>query len=266
MKFKFLLILFSITYLSCSSYQAVSEPPMDQNERFVLATLWMETAAECKALQLQAYNLARYRIEDYIKKNRLTGNEAVVLDIDETVLETSLYQTMMIVSNITWPHGWDDFIEKADCRPIAGSVEFLKFADSVGLKIFYVSNRTEAQRNSLVTNLKKYDIPQIDNSSILLKTNISGKDERRNHILNKYEIILLVGDNLGDFSDFLNKGDYKNRINSVFEMRNNFGEKFIILPNPTYGDWEGALNSSYWKLSSAERDSIRKSVLKGLIE
>jgi 5'-nucleotidase (lipoprotein e(P4) family) len=262
LKIRTLLVIITLSFFSCSSYDPVTKKTQsDNNERFVLATLWMELSAEYKALQFQAYNLARYKIEQYISHNKLNGNEAVVLDIDETVLETSLYQAEIILNGNTWPEGWDRFLEKEDCRPVAGSLEFLNFADSLGIKIFYVSNRTEAQKTSLINNLKKFKLPQAEKENIFLKTNNSSKEERRNIISSENNILLLIGDNLGDFSDLLNKGNSSERINSVYEMRDYFGDKFIILPNPAYGDWEGALNPNYWKMNAAQRDSLRKDAL-----
>ena len=184
------------------------------------------------------------------------------MDIDETVLQTTSYQVEMIMHQFSYPTGWLDFINKANCKPIPGSLNFLKYADSIGIKIFYVSNRTEDQRGSVTENLKKFGYPQINN--ILLKSDKSGKEERRNNIKEKQNILIFIGDNLGDFSDVLNQGNHENRMNSVYKVSSYFGDKFIILPNSTYGDWEGSLNPEYWKVSSSKRDSIRKDILRSL--
>jgi 5'-nucleotidase (lipoprotein e(P4) family) len=264
-KVRLLIVLSGFIFFNCSHYEAVLNENKTDNEHFVLATLWMQTSAECKALQIQAFNLARYRIEQYLENYELQGNEAVVLDIDETVLETTLYQIKAILYNQVWPDGWDEFIDQANCPPVPGAVEFLSFIDSIGFNIFYVSNRSLEEKPATIVNLLKYNFPQVKDSALLLRSDTSGKDKRRNQIENNYNIVLLIGDNLGDFADFFNKGNYTDRNDMVLGMASYFGDRFIVLPNSTYGNWEGALHPDYWKVSPAGRDSIRKEVLRNYL-
>ena len=68
---KILLLIFTISIFGCTTKEYISNKQPDQNEHLVLSTLWMETSAEVKALQLQAYNIAQFRIEQYVKNNNL---------------------------------------------------------------------------------------------------------------------------------------------------------------------------------------------------
>jgi predicted secreted acid phosphatase len=56
------------------------------------------------------------------------------------------------------------------------------------------------------------------------------------------------------------KNAKRNRI--VDEHKRYFGTKFILLPNPMYGDWESNLAKKYRKLPAEQRIALRKAALK----
>jgi 5'-nucleotidase (lipoprotein e(P4) family) len=73
---------------------------------------------------------------------------------------------------------------------------------------------------------------------------------------------MLLGDNLSDFMDVFDKKSTQVRNKLVEGMKDDFGRKFIVLPNPMYGDWEtkGIYEGRYdW--SAQQKDSIRKAKL-----
>jgi 5'-nucleotidase (lipoprotein e(P4) family) len=104
--------------------------------------------------------------------------------------------------------------------------------------------------------MKKFKLPAVDSAHIILREDESSKIKRRNGILKNYEITLLIGDNLNDFSGDFELEDNNSRIEKVFELEEKFVDKFIILPNPMYGEWEKALLNGTYKHSKSERDSI----------
>ena len=72
---------------------------------------------------------------------------------------------------------------------------------------------------------------------MLLREESRDKLERRASIKD-YKLIMLIGDNLGDFdSEFFGKTN-KERWEVSKSLEENFGEKFILIPNLIYGDWE----------------------------
>ena len=97
---------------------------------------------------------------------------------------------------------------------------------------------------------------------MILKTNGSSKELRRQQVAATHEIVMLVGDNLGDFSYLFDKKSTADREKNVNFSLNDFGKKFIVIPNPGYGDWEGALLNYNFKLTAQQKDSVYKAVLK----
>ena len=53
---------------------------------------WVASSKEYKAMCHQTYNIAEMQLDDILKKNKKTGRLAVVMDLDETVLDNSQYQ------------------------------------------------------------------------------------------------------------------------------------------------------------------------------
>ena len=94
----------------------------------------------------------------------------------------------------------------------------------------------------------------------MVKINSSDKEPRRQQILEKYNVLLLCGDNLSDFSNvFYREG--KNTKEQVDALHAQFGKKFIVLPNPMYGDWEKPLYKGEG-LSELEKSKQRLERLK----
>ena len=76
-----------------------------------------------------------------------------------------------------------------------------------------------------------------------------------------HKIVMLVGDNLHDFAT-PEDGSLKGRDKFVKDHANDWGDKYIMLPNPMYGSWEGTLYNNDFKKSDEEKDKLRKSALK----
>lgn len=77
------------------------------------------------------------------------------------------------------------------------------------------------------------------------------------------DVILLLGDNLADFTSAFDKKTLVEREKNTNTLVDAFGKKFIVIPNPVYGDWESANNKYTYSLSPAQKDSVIKSLLKG---
>ena len=247
MKIKtFLLVLLSVVLLSCSNVQqqksvstSLRSGKKPADNALLMATLYNYYAAEYQALCYQAYNVAKEHVTQLRKEFPQKKNMAVVLDIDETVLNNSPYQALTIEKNIHFPSCWDGWTSKAAAKPVPGAVSFLKYADSLGFQIFYVTNRSEKLKAVTLKNLQKFGFPQADSLHLYLKTTTGNKEPRRQMISKKYDIVLLAGDNLGDFYEA--SGKYPQRNQKVTALRNRFGKKYIVLPNAMYGTWPAAL-------------------------
>lgn len=249
---------------SCKTKEIQKNSPVnDLNQTLVLATLYYQHAAEMKALSYQAYNLGKLRLDEILAKGDDPSKLAIVLDIDETVLDNSPFEAQTINDTVTFPEGWNDWVDSAKALPLPGAVEFLKYADSKGVQIFYITNRDEALRQVTAKNLAEKGFPQVVDDHLLLKTKESGKENRRQMVQQNHKIILLFGDNLADFDRLFDKQPTDRRNFLVDSLNLQFGDCFIILPNPMYGDWLSAFFDYKKDMKPEEKLKIQQDLLKG---
>lgn len=264
------LILSSVVltyFVSVSTAQQGTAVPAADNSYQIGAVLYMQKAAEYRALAYQAFNVARWQLDaDLDKKNvkKLPKAErkmprAVVVDIDETVLDNSPAQAYAIRNQLAFNlKDWYAWGEMRKAKAIQGSVDFLNYANSKGVKVFYVSNRDEVQKQATIDNLKAVGFSDITAENVILRAKESTKEPRRQAIAAKYRIVLLVGDNLDDFSNVFERKSILDRFSEVDKARELFGKKFIVLPNAMYGTWENAI---YEYNATGDRAKIRANAL-----
>lgn len=222
------------------------------------ATLWVQNAAEFRALSYQAFNSARLYLDRALLTKKSRKKQAVVVDIDETVLDNSPYQALNILKNRSFDRKyWDEWIALAQAKAIPGAIDFLNYSHNKGVEIIYISNRKIKGLDATYKNLLNLGFP-VKRQNIFLRTTTSNKEERRQNILKKYDIVLLAGDTLADFSEVFNEKGTNDRNILVDKMRADFGKKFIILPNPMYGDWEGAMYNYEFSTGTEKKEKLRK--------
>ncbi len=223
----------------------------------IYAAFYQQRAAEYQALSQQAYNIARLRLDEAIANK---GNKplAIVTDIDETFLDNSYYAVEMAKQGKVWTQdSWANWTSKGVATPLAGSLEFFQYAASQGVQIFYITNRYEVERPGTLANLVKYNYPLQSPQHLILRSKESSKENRRQAVSKDYEITMLLGDSLTDFSSlFDNHKSEKERAEAVETLKKEFGKKFIVLPNVGYGDWEAAIFNYKYDLTQEQRDSI----------
>lgn len=209
----------------------------------VLATLWMQRSGEAMALCYQAYSLAKLRLDEALKAKSAPKSKpkAIVVDVDETVLDNSLYQGKLIKQDTTHPAHWDEWCSLALAKPVPGAAEFLNYAKSKNVEVFYITNRGENLREATLRNFRSAGFPFADSAHLLMRTDTPSKEARRQLVAEKFDIVLLCGDNLNDFSDVFERKHEATRNEEVERLKNEFGKRFIVLPNPMYGDWEYAI-------------------------
>ena len=229
----------------------------------MMATNWYQTSGEARALYLQGYNIATQRLKEYLKTPH-TKPYSIVLDLDETVLDNSPYQAENIILGRGYDSkSWDEWVNMKKAKAVPGAKEFLQFADKNGVKIYYISDRTESQLEATIENLRAEGIPVQANDSVLLKNkdDKSRKVNRREYVKNHTQLIMLFGDNLSDFDLFSSKSiDERNA--KVEELSKEFGDRFIIFPNPLYGAFETAIYGGKFP-QAKEKLEIKESILKG---
>ena len=242
-----------------------SVPPPDagRDDYLIMSVLWYQRSAEMRALYYQAFNIARLRIDADIAQNKGTRKRAVVVDIDETILDNSPHSGKLIKENQVFPFAWKEWIDKAEAEPLPGAAEFLNYAASKGYNVYYVSNRSaKGETEGTVENLKKKGFPQVVPEHVMLRENESSKEVRRTAISKTDDIVLLMGDNLNDFASMFERKGMVERSAEADKARDEFGKRFIVLPNPMYGDWEGAVLEYRRGLSDKEKADLRMAALK----
>lgn len=233
-------------------------------EHMMQAVLWQELSAEHKALCYQAFNTAKLRLELILaKKVHRTKPLAIVTDIDESILDNSPFNGKLIQENKGYNgKDWSQWVNLKKATAVPGAVQFLQYAKKHGVEVFYISNRSVKLQKPTMENLKKLGFPYIDNKHFLLKEHVSSKQSRRMEVRKTHDVIMLIGDNLADFNHLFDNQSTKNRNRIVDSLRNVFGNKYIVLPNPMYGDWEtkGLYDGNYhW--TEQQKDSIRHAKL-----
>ncbi|MGH9408323.1 MAG: 5'-nucleotidase, lipoprotein e(P4) family [Vicinamibacterales bacterium] len=230
------------------------------------AVLWMQTAVEYRASALQAYHAARVALDAALADPgetaaiEQTGDfsalpPAVVVDLDETVIDNSAFEARLIVDSrpgkpaVYTEAGWGAWIDEEKERPIPGAVEFLDYARSRGVTPIYITNGNAADGGEAATRaaLKRLQVPLDAGDAALLMRGENGwnspdKGARRAYAARRYRILLLVGDNFEDFvSVSPNARTVDGRASLAAKYSERWGTKWIVLPNPTYGSWEQAV-------------------------
>jgi 5'-nucleotidase (lipoprotein e(P4) family) len=259
-----LLVVLSSTVIPAPS--AFAQQPA-ANDYMTGAVVWQQTSGERRALSYQAYALARVMLDRDLRQYRSRRiKRAVIVDVDETVLDNSRYQAMLIKTGQSYASKtWTEWCNRAEADAVPGAVEFLRYANSRGVKVFYITNRKEIEKDGTVRNLKKVGFPDVTDETVLVRPDkaSSAKEPRRLNIASRYRVVLLVGDNLNDFADiFENSKTVDSRLRATEQEKNQFGSRFIVLPNPMYGNWEDAIYGDGSKLSEEEKAAKRKAALK----
>jgi len=266
----------AVFFVSCASAsgtaekakQAAAKNEADEvllAEQGMLAYNWMQQSGEYRALAYQAFNAAKAAFDAAVPADGM--KKAVVVDLDETMIDNSAEGASRLLEHKGFsPASWTTWCEAEQARAIPGAVEFANYVNSHGGKMFYVSNRIAgAEYGPTVNNLKALGFTGVDETSMLLKDKESKKTGRFEQVEKAgYEIVVFIGDNLDDFAF---TGETYHKLNdarraAVDKYKADFGVKYIVLPNPLYGNWEGGLNADYYKTDAAGKLKIRRDNLK----
>jgi 5'-nucleotidase (lipoprotein e(P4) family) len=258
-----ILILFVFSASCSRSPDSTKHDTSLVNDGKVWAALYQQRAAEYRALCFQAYNMARLRLDATIKRHSKKPY-VVVTDIDETLLDNSPYDAERALNNLEFDSKtWKQWTAKAKCDTVPGAPSFFKYAASKGVEVFYITNRDEDERPGTVKNLLLYNLPDVDSVHLIFKSKASSKETRRQQVLQKHNVVLFCGDNLPDFDALYdNHPSEASRQATTEQLKKQFGSRYIIIPNPSYGDFESALFNFNYKLDATQKDSIIRSVIK----
>ena len=251
------IVALAVLLSGCVGVRFSASAPADQtmllSQQGADATLWQNTSAEAYWLYQQSYNYATWKLETSLKdidaeKQMVDSSEwdrrslAVIVDIDETVLDNSPYQVNAVRRGRTYyAADWKEWTDKAIAKAVPGALDFLQFARSAGCEVFYITNRDVREKASTLKNLNEVGFPFADEAHLLLMEGTSDKTERRARVASTHHVVLLVGDQLRDFDERFKDRTVNYGREIVDAMSDSLSQYFILLPNPMYGTYRDAI-------------------------
>lgn len=236
----------------------------DTHER-LNAVLWMQTSAEYKTLCLQTYDQAWSQLDNMLSKAKHDNDVisaaieqhgfntdklpyAVILDVDETVLDNSPMWGKLIQSGTGYSlEKWVQWVNKESAEFVPGAEEFINKARAASVEVIFITNRSKEQERHTINDLQ----PLIVTDSQILTSGeketffstpwTGEKSLRRTSVSKKYWIIGMIGDDLGDFIPDIRTMKPEQRIIEAAKYQQRFGSQWFLMPNPIYGSWESVL-------------------------
>lgn len=250
MKIHALLLCVLLLLAACTS-----TPPTNPQQPVLYADLWMQTAAEYYAICHQTYAVAARLVAELSKEHAGSDKPlAVVMDLDETVIDNSAFQTRLYRDGETYSsQAWQSFVqrqsESTNVKEVPGAVSFINKMKTLGITVVFISNRNQSDTEPTLKTLAKLGIDttgldDLSTGRLLLRTDTSSKIERRRTTEERFHVIAYFGDNLSDFA-----GEFEDTVAKTAEgrreeaerVRARWGAEWFVLPNPTYGDYLGVL-------------------------
>ena len=244
---------------SCASHSTTTAAPapatpgeMRAAHENLNAVVWMQTSIEYEAAALQAYRTAQSQLEAALKDASWTAAieqtgdfaklpPAVVLDIDETVLDNSTYELDRATYGLSFENrSWNSWVEREEAGVVPGAIEFISGIRRLGGRVAFITNRDEVTRQATIANLRRFNL-WTENDRLCLATDSTyPKRMRRQEVADgrgncswngtPTPVVVFVGDQMGDFPA---TGESDADAGS-FEA---WGKRYFILPNPMYGNW-----------------------------
>jgi acid phosphatase len=245
------------------------------------ATLWVQTALECRLLCEQAYLLAGEQLERALADPAWTAAleqegdfsdlpPAVILDVDMTVLDNTPFEARLIREGRDFERAlWDEWVARAEAPAVPGALEFARRAHELGVELFYVTNRRAKHEEATRRNLEAVGFPvSSERDTVLLRDEREewdgNKGTRRSHVAATHRILLLVGDDMNDLlSGTRDPGmGPEGRLARAEQFREHWGRRWIVLPNPYYGSWLSSLHGFRDDLSPERKRRIQLDALR----
>jgi len=250
------------------------------------ATLWAQRAVEHDLVYREIYRNAQEKLTQALADPRWNAlppedrqegaampadrTPAVILDVDEAVLDNSPYEARLIRSGEEFNEfSWSTWCHEAIAEPLAGAVEFTRFAADHGVAVYYISNRSEDLDDATLENLRKAGFPVANDDVFLgLGTVVEGCEQygsdkgcRRRLVGRSHRVVMQFGDQIGDFVDVVAKTP-SGRAEAVEPYRDWIGERWWVLPNPMYGSWEPAQFNNDWRQPREDRRKAKIDALR----
>lgn len=275
------MLVAALSLAGCASVPATATqtPPPDDS---LNATVWFQTSVERDLVFRGIYRAAGARLDaaladkrwDALPKDDRDNDPralppAVIVDIDETVLDNSPSQVRQIRSGSEFNEAaWGEWVEQRAAKPLPGALEFLRAASAKGVTVFYISNRDASLADATRNNLRQAGFPIGNDDQFLgLGAFVEGCEQegsekacRRQLVGRKYRVLMQFGDQVGDFVHIL-ANTLDGRRAAIAPYADWIGERWWALPNPVYGSWEPALFDNAWNQPQAARRAAKEAAL-----
>ncbi|NNC76750.1 MAG: hypothetical protein HKN77_02235 [Woeseiaceae bacterium] len=256
-----ILAALSATLLAaCATTQPQHDPQQD------LGLQWVKHAAEYRAITRQVYSVATRDLPRFIadtswnalpqQRDAATLPPAVILDVDETVVSNVDFQLTLVPPFTNEKH--DTWNRENKSTPVEGVKEFVEAARELGVTVFFVTNRPCRakrdiedpcpQRQTTIDDIREIGI-ETDADHVFLSEERGWTREklsRRLHVAGTHRVIMLFGDDYGDFVECSRSSPAApcttaatraSRAVALDTYNHYWGNGWYFLPNPMHGSW-----------------------------
>jgi 5'-nucleotidase (lipoprotein e(P4) family) len=229
---------------------------------------WTYGSGEAAAASIQAYRaLADYAIATAAKKpatsipmglpdvvggvatTSCSGKKpAVVFDVDETVILNRGYEYWLTLGNSYKPAEFDAWARDGAkfVASVPGAITGIRRLRDAGITVIYNTNRPSNAAEGTSKALDAVGIGGAVHGETLFLSGddaLGGnKDGRRKTISDRFCVVALAGDNLGDFAEALNDKALAPLARRQMTARGNlaqlWGNGWFLIPNAAYGAWQ----------------------------
>lgn len=271
------LIFSSVCLLSTALVGCQQQPPANDQ---LDAVLWTQTSIEHELIYRQVFASATRQLDAALADptwdalplppRNLSGlPPAVVVDIDETLLDNVPLNARDILTHQVYSYDrWNTWVDQAKAQALPGAVEFLQAADKKGITVYYITNREHSQVQATVNNLRLRGFPVERNEQVLAASTPTGQCEqagygkncRRQWVASHARVLMLAGDSFGDFvqAEHNTLADQRKAAAPYLAW---LGQRWFLLPNPTYGNWYSAPYGDQEKLPFERKRQLKQQAL-----
>jgi len=257
---RLLAVILTLSISACATSTTAPESPGD------LGLQWVKHSAEYRAVTRQVYHAATRDLPRFVgdaswnalpqQQEAATLPPAVILDVDETVVSNVDFQIELVPPFTNDKH--DQWNRENRSTPVEGAKEFVETARELGVTVFFVTNRPCRakrdvddpcpQRQTTIDDIAEAGI-ETDEDHVFLSEERGWTREkltRRLHIAKTHRVIMLIGDDYGDFVECAREkvvapcrtpGSRASREMALDTYDHYWGNGWYILPNPMHGSW-----------------------------
>jgi 5'-nucleotidase (lipoprotein e(P4) family) len=253
------LMLTALLLTACASQQPQAPAAsVVEGHANLNSVLWTQTAVEYRMSTVQAFRLAASQIpaaladSDWSAMPEQTQRSdyqslplAVIMDVDETLLDNSPFQVRMMSQGLDFDvQQWRAWVAEAQAQAMPGARAFIQYLKNNGIRPYYVSNR-ELEAPTLA-NIRSHLDPTATAAQVMVRNERpdwgSDKASRRQAVASEHRVLLLLGDDYNDFIQ-LDYDNHEQRNQLAEQYQDYWGKRWVVLPNPQYGHWERVLSN-----------------------